>query len=102
MLTEDAGVAVEEIVRCFLVLGKVQGVFFRHSTRVEAERLGIRGLARNLPDGSVHVVARGPAAAVEELRRWLQRGPPQARVDSVRELGVSGADSGDEAGFVTE
>ena len=82
--------------------GKVQGVFFRHSTRLEAQRLGIRGLARNHPDGAVQVVARGPCAAVEELRRWLHRGPPQARVDSVREIGVVGIEGGEDAGFVTE
>jgi acylphosphatase len=69
----------------FLISGKVQGVFFRHSTRLEAIRLGIRGFARNLADGSVEVLAHGEAAAVQELRRWLQLGPAQARVDEVRE-----------------
>ena len=72
-------------VRRFLVFGKVQGVYFRHSTRLEAKKLGIRGLARNLPDGSVEVLAQGGPAAVEELRVWLQHGPDQARVDEVRE-----------------
>jgi acylphosphatase len=42
-------------------------------------------MARNLPDGSVEVLAQGPASAVDELRTWLQRGPAQARVDEVRE-----------------
>jgi acylphosphatase len=68
------------------VLGKVQGVFFRHSARLEAARLFIRGSARNLPDGSVEVIAHGEAAALERLRIWLSRGPPQARVDEVREV----------------
>ena len=76
---------MDEVTRCFLVLGKVQGVYFRHSSRREATRLAIRGYARNLPDGSVEVLARGAAASVEELRAWLARGPPQARVDEVRE-----------------
>ncbi|MEA3196161.1 MAG: acylphosphatase [Gammaproteobacteria bacterium] len=75
----------DQVVRRFLVLGKVQGVYFRHSTRREARRLGIRGIARNLPDGSVDVLAQGGAAAVEDLRAWLQRGPPEARVVEVRE-----------------
>jgi acylphosphatase len=74
------------VVRRFFVFGKVQGVYFRHSTRLEARKLNIRGLARNLPDGSVEVLAQGAAAAVEELRGWLERGPAQARVDEVREM----------------
>ncbi len=53
-----------EVVRRFRCLGKVQGVYFRHSTRLEAKRLRLRGLARNLPDGSVEVLAQGAAAAV--------------------------------------
>jgi acylphosphatase len=61
-------------------------VFFRHSTRIEATKLNIRGRARNLPDGSVEVLAQGAAAAVEELREWLGRGPAHARVDEVREI----------------
>jgi acylphosphatase len=76
------------VIRRFLVFGKVQGVFFRHSTRLEAERLGLRGLARNLADGSVEVLAQGSTAALEELRVWLGHGPPQARVDGVRETSV--------------
>ena len=75
-------------IRRFLVTGKVQGVFFRHSTRVEARRLGLHGFARNLPDGRVEVVARGAAARLDELHAWLHRGPDQARVDSVRETEV--------------
>jgi acylphosphatase len=69
----------------------VQGVYFRHSTRVEAKRLGIRGSAQNLPDGSVEVLAQGSVAAVEELRVWLHRGPDQARVDEVREVAPDSA-----------
>jgi acylphosphatase len=76
---------MDEVIRHFLVTGKVQGVFFRQSARREAERLGIRGLARNLSDGSVEVWAKGSAAAVAALYEWLRRGPAQARVDAVRE-----------------
>jgi acylphosphatase len=76
----------DEVVRRFLVFGTVQGVYFRHSTRLEAKRLGVRGFARNLPDGSVEVLAYGAAAAVDELRDWLGHGPSQAKVAEVREL----------------
>jgi acylphosphatase len=76
---------MDEAVRRFLVIGKVQGVYFRHSARLEAERLAIRGLARNLPDGSVEVLAFGSVAAVDAMREWLKRGPAHARVESVLE-----------------
>jgi acylphosphatase len=61
-------------------------VYFRHSTRLEAERLALSGYARNLPDGSVEVAVRGAAAAVEQLHQWLHRGPKSARVTAVQEM----------------
>ena len=73
--------------RCsrFLITGRVQGVFFRASTAREAERLGLKGWARNLPDGRVEVLALGPAARIAALAAWLAVGPPRARVDAVTE-----------------
>lgn len=67
----------------FLVSGKVQGVFFRASTRHEALRLALSGHARNLPDGEVEVIASGSPEALLELERWLWQGPPDAHVDEV-------------------
>jgi len=67
----------------FIVSGKVQGVFFRASAREQAQRLDITGHARNLDDGTVEVIACGDAANIEELERWLQRGPAAAHVDRV-------------------
>lgn len=67
----------------FLVSGKVQGVFFRASTREQALRLGIGGHARNLADGDVEVLACGTDDALDELERWLRHGPPAARVERV-------------------
>ncbi|RZA19916.1 MAG: acylphosphatase [Lysobacteraceae bacterium] len=67
----------------FIVRGKVQGVWFRASTRDEALRLGLRGHARNLPTGEVEVLACGDDAAIAMLQRWLHGGPPLARVDAV-------------------
>ena len=66
------------------VSGRVQGVFFRASTRRRAEALGVSGHALNLPDGSVEVLAVGPAEAVEALCAWLWEGPPAAEVREVR------------------
>jgi acylphosphatase len=76
---------MDEVVRRFLVIGKVQGVYFRHSARLEAKRLKIRGLARNLPDGSVEVLALGSARAAQAMHACVKRGPPQARVERVLE-----------------
>ena len=70
----------------FIVSGRVQGVFFRASTRTEAVRLGLNGYARNVADGSVEVLACGDAAALDELERWLHVGPPSAKVGSVHRL----------------
>lgn len=89
------------VARRFLVSGKVQGVYFRHSARQQAERLNVRGFAANLPDGKVEVLAYGSPAAVEELHLWLQRGPASARVDAVREIHVDGVDTAVPPGFET-
>jgi acylphosphatase len=67
------------------VEGVVQGVGFRYSTVRQARRLDLRGYVRNLGDGSVEVVAEGPAERLQRLERWLNDGPPGAivrRVDS--------------------
>lgn len=69
--------------RRFFVSGKVQGVWFRESTRRQAVRLGIDGHAINLSDGRVEVIATGGAEAMAELERWLAEGPPLAVVDQV-------------------
>lgn len=67
----------------FRVEGRVQGVWFRESTRQQADRLGISGYAINCPDGSVEVLACGEPGALETLAEWLRHGPPMARVRSV-------------------
>ena len=82
----------------FLVSGRVQGVFFRASTRTEALRLGLSGYARNLPDGRVEVHAEGDAAAIATLEQWLRKGPPMARVDSLQREAIAVEDR---EGFVT-
>lgn len=66
-------------IHCF-ISGRVQGVWFRASTKTEADRLGITGFARNLPDGRVEVVAFGDGERIVELMGWLKVGPPLAKV----------------------
>jgi acylphosphatase len=63
--------------------GRVQGVFFRDSTRREAERRGVSGWASNESDGSVAVVLEGAPDAVEAMLQFLRAGPGHASVSSV-------------------
>jgi acylphosphatase len=87
--------------RCF-ISGRVQGVFFRASTRQRASEIGVGGYASNLPDGRVEVLIVGEPQATAQLIEWLHRGPPSARVAQVEVLEV-GLDELDElpAGFAT-
>jgi acylphosphatase len=71
------------IARRCLVSGRVQGVFFRASTKQRAQALGVLGHACNLPDGRVEVVACGPRAAVDALCAWLWEGSPASSVAAV-------------------
>lgn len=76
--------------RKFRVEGRVQGVWFRESTRKQAVRLGITGHALNCSDGSVEVLACGASEALGQLAEWLHQGPPMARVRSVTEMNYEG------------
>ena len=67
----------------YIVRGRVQGVGFRWFARKAAGELGLRGWVRNLPDGSVEVLAAGPADALASLEQRLRNGPPSARVSEV-------------------
>ena len=66
-----------------VISGRVQGVWFRGTTRETALSLGLTGYVRNMPDGSVEVVAEGDSRRVDQLIAWCRRGPPHARVDGV-------------------
>ncbi|WP_130470873.1 acylphosphatase [Candidatus Magnetaquicoccus inordinatus] len=66
-----------------LIHGRVQGVFYRVSTQQEAEKLGLRGWVKNLPNGSVEVEVHGSPSAVAALLAWCQHGPPGARVEKI-------------------
>ena len=65
------------------VTGRVQGVYYRASTRDEASRLGLTGWVMNMPDGSVELEAQGHQDKVDKLIKWLHQGPPYASVTDV-------------------
>jgi len=65
------------------VVGKVQGVWFRDSTRSKALELSIKGFVRNESDGSVYIEAEGDKNGLQQLVDWCQTGPELARVDKV-------------------
>ena len=72
----------------YLVRGAVQGVGFRWFVMREAHRLSMRGWVSNLADGSVEVVADGPAVLLADLERALTQGPTAARVSGVEKADV--------------
>ncbi|MGH7567473.1 MAG: acylphosphatase [Gemmatimonadales bacterium] len=74
--------------RRWIVRGQVQGVGFRWFVWRLAERLKLRGFARNLADGSVEVVAAGTDDGLAELERALGQGPAAARVANVEKFDV--------------
>jgi len=67
-----------------LIWGRVQGVFFRDTCRRMAERHGVSGWVRNLPDGSVEAVFEGHAGEVRRLVEWSRHGPRSAEVQEIR------------------
>ena len=66
-----------------LVSGRVQGVYFRMFTQNKAKQLGLKGCARNLPDGRVEIIAEADKNSIEKLIKWCQKGPVTARVDYI-------------------
>jgi acylphosphatase len=71
------------VARRYLISGRVQGVGFRYFTEATAQREGVAGWVRNLPDRCVEIVAEGDADQVERFERAVRIGPPGARVDRV-------------------
>ena len=66
-----------------LISGRVQGVWFRESMKREAERLGMTGWVRNLPDSRVVATVCGDELALQAMRFWAGKGPTLAKVSSV-------------------
>ncbi|MCB9914759.1 MAG: acylphosphatase [Planctomycetes bacterium] len=78
------------------VSGRVQGVGFRYFAQAEAERLGLDGWVRNLPDGRVEFEAAGEERALEAFLAWLRKGPTFAHVSGVEAWACA---SSEDAGF---
>ena len=83
--------------RLLVIGGRVQGVGYREWMVNQAQRLGVVGWVRNLPDGTVQALVYGQTAAVEELLRACRRGPPMAVVSRIEE---EWTDPPDEPGFI--
>ena len=75
-----------------IIIGRVQGVWFRDSTRRQALSLGVLGWIRNRSDGTVEVLAEGPEDRVKKLVSWCHQGPPYAEVLRVNEAREDWAD----------
>jgi acylphosphatase len=71
------------VARRFLVSGRVQGVGFRYFAQDCANREGLSGEVRNLPDGRVEVIAEGDDESLARFESALWRGPSHARVENV-------------------
>lgn len=77
------GLHMAKICKHFIISGRVQGVFFRDSTRKKAQEFQITGWVRNTHDGNVELIACGNEDAIHHLQEWLNHGPPQASVKKV-------------------
>ena len=82
-----------------IVSGRVQGVWFRESTRRCAEEAGLSGWVRNLPDGRVEALFEGSREAVDRALAFVRRGPQHAEVKHVDLEGPSEIESHSESGF---
>ena len=67
-----------------IISGRVQGVFYRLETQNAANRIGVNGWVRNLPDGTVEAIFEGEKDRVRDIIAWCQNGPQNARVDQVK------------------
>lgn len=65
------------------VYGLVQGVFFRYTTRKVARKLGLTGIVKNMPDGSVYIEAEGTEENLSQLLKFAKKGPKYAEVSNV-------------------
>ena len=67
------------------IKGRVQGVYYRGSTKAKADELGLCGWVKNLPNGDVQVEVEGSPEQLQHFLKWCQSGPPMARVEQVEQ-----------------
>ena len=84
MVQTGARKVVDKRVHLF-ISGRVQGVFFRDTTKRKADELGLSGWVRNLPDGRVETICEGDESKVDKFIKWCYEGPSMARVDNVEQ-----------------
>ncbi len=64
--------------------GKVQGVYYRQSTKEKAQQLGVTGTVQNLRNGDVLIMATGTGEQLDQLVSWCKQGPPRAVVSDIQ------------------
>lgn len=62
------------------IYGIVQGIFFRATAKEQADKLNIKGFAKNMPDGSVYIEAEGEKEKLDQFIKWCYQGPSMAKV----------------------
>ncbi len=82
-----------DVYKQIFISGRVQGVFFRESTRHIATELKLTGGVRNLGDGRVEVQVAGDDEAVQFLIKWLETGPKLAKVTTIKVLELEGLEA---------
>lgn len=85
------------VARRYTITGRVQGVGFRFFTEERAQREGLHGWVRNLPNGGVEIMAEGDAEALDRFERQVRHGPPGARIEQIEVDHI--APSGNATGF---
>jgi len=73
-----------------LISGRVQGVGFRYFTRKNAQKIGVSGFVKNLPDGDVEVAFRGSPGQIQHMENLITNGPPGSKVNKIEELEPTG------------
>ena len=75
-----------------VILGKVQGVFYRAAAKEKADELGVKGFVRNEPNSSVYIEAEAQEEVLYKFVKWCNSGPPKAQVEHVEVMpgGVKG------------
>ena len=66
-----------------VISGRVQGVFYRAETKKAADKFGIQGYVKNMPNGSVEAVFEGDNSIVNKMLDWCHEGPAAAKVDNI-------------------